>query len=90
MSQRELARRAGVPQPSISRIERGVVSPSFDTLERLVRACGMEIEAIERPGRGVDVTLIDQMLAMSPADRGRYAADATREMQRILERKSPA
>ena len=30
LSQRELARRAGVPQPTVSRIERGQMSPSLD------------------------------------------------------------
>ena len=40
MSQRELASRAGTRQGAISRIERGLVSPSVETLERLVAAMG--------------------------------------------------
>jgi transcriptional regulator with XRE-family HTH domain len=75
LSQRELAERAGVPQPSISRIERGQVSPTVDTLERLIRACGMELEPIDRPGEdAVDRTLIWENLQLTPAQRARNAA----------------
>lgn len=74
LSQRELARRAGVPQSSISRIERGLVSPTVDTLERLVRACGMELEVLDRPREDdVDRTLIWERLQMSPGERARRA-----------------
>ena len=38
LDQAELARRAGTDQPAISRIERDVVSPSFETLNRLMEA----------------------------------------------------
>jgi len=33
LGQRELARRTGIPQPTLSRIERGLASPRFDTLD---------------------------------------------------------
>jgi len=36
LSQRELAERSGVPQPTIARIEAGRVSPRFETLETLL------------------------------------------------------
>ena len=71
LSQRELARRAAVPQASISRIERGIVSPSVDTLDRLLVQCGRELETVPRPGDGVDVTLIRQRLRMTPGQRVR-------------------
>jgi transcriptional regulator with XRE-family HTH domain len=74
LSQRELARRSGVPQPSISRIERGLGSPTVDTLERLLRACGMELEPVDRPGEhDVDRTLIWEQLRMSDSARARWA-----------------
>lgn len=84
LSQRELARRAGVPQPSISRIERGLVCPSFETLDRLVRECGMELEAVERLGRGVDRTQIRELLALSTAERAQHAVHAARQLDRLL------
>jgi transcriptional regulator with XRE-family HTH domain len=40
LDQADLARRAGTGQPAISRIERDVVSPSLDTLNRLFEAMG--------------------------------------------------
>jgi transcriptional regulator with XRE-family HTH domain len=60
MSQRELAELAGTRQAAISRIERGLVSPSVDTLERIVAAMGErlilaaepEASRDERTGRG--------------------------------------
>lgn len=69
MSQRVLAKRAGVPQASVSRIERGVVSPSVDMLERLLAECGLEIDVAPKAGEGVDRTLIDEQLKLSPRTR---------------------
>ena len=86
-TQRELSRRTGVPQPSISRIERGLVSPSVDTLDKLVRACGMELEAIEREGVGVDRGQIVDLLRQSPAARLRHVARGAEVLKRFKEAK---
>jgi transcriptional regulator with XRE-family HTH domain len=40
LDQAELARRAGTAQPAISRIERNAVSPTIETLNRLLEALG--------------------------------------------------
>lgn len=40
VDQAELARRAGTSQPAISRIERDRVTPTLDTLNRLLAALG--------------------------------------------------
>jgi transcriptional regulator with XRE-family HTH domain len=40
LDQAELARRAGTDQPAISRIERDVLSPGLETLNRLFEAMG--------------------------------------------------
>jgi transcriptional regulator with XRE-family HTH domain len=40
LDQAELARRAGTAQPAISRIERNAVSPTVETLNRLLEAMG--------------------------------------------------
>lgn len=74
LGQRELARRTGIPQATVSRIERGRASPRFDTLDRLLRACGVQVDLVARPGLGVDRTLIRGRLAGSPGDRARAAA----------------
>ena len=73
VSQRELARRSGVPQAAISRIERGLVSPRTETLDRLLRACGRDVGLIVRPGTGLDRTLIRDKLRLTTAERARLA-----------------
>jgi transcriptional regulator with XRE-family HTH domain len=44
LTQAELARRAGTSQPVISAYEHGRRDPSIETLRRLVRAAGAELE----------------------------------------------
>jgi HTH-type transcriptional regulator/antitoxin HipB len=73
-TQRELARRAGVQQPAIARIESGVGSPRLGTLDRLLRECGKELELADRAGAHVDRTLIRARLRLGPGDRARLAA----------------
>lgn len=69
MSQRALAKRAGVPQATVSRIEREVVSPSVDTLDRLLKQCGFEVEVSSWDIEAVDRTLIAERLKLSPLER---------------------
>ena len=52
LTQRQLAARSGVPQPTIARIESGRQVPRVDTLERLLDACGWELEMTPRRGEG--------------------------------------
>jgi transcriptional regulator with XRE-family HTH domain len=82
LTQRELAERAGVLQPALARIERDRASPRFDTLDRLLRACGRGLEAVPRPGARVDRTLIRERLRLSPGQRARLTA---REWKRTRE-----
>jgi transcriptional regulator with XRE-family HTH domain len=49
MSQRELAELAGTRQAAISRIERGLVSPSVETLGRIVAAMGERLVLSAEP-----------------------------------------
>ena len=69
LTQRELAARSGVAQPAIARLERGRASARFETLDRLLRACGKALEIVDRPGAGVDRTLIRERLRMTPRQR---------------------
>lgn len=43
LTQAELSRKSGVPQETISRIERGRANPTMSTLEKLARAMGTKI-----------------------------------------------
>jgi predicted nucleotidyltransferase/DNA-binding transcriptional regulator YiaG len=44
LSQAVLAKRAGTSQPALARYERGAALPTLPTLERLLRACGQQLE----------------------------------------------
>jgi transcriptional regulator with XRE-family HTH domain len=86
LSQRELALRSGVPQAAISRIERALVSPRTETLDRLLRACGKDVGLIVRPGTGLDRTLIREKLHLTTAERARLAVrewENTRAFDRV-------
>jgi transcriptional regulator with XRE-family HTH domain len=69
LTQRSLAARTGVAQPTIARIESGDHSPRVVTLEVLLDACGEELDAMPRAGDGVDRTPIRELLGMSPEER---------------------
>ena len=43
LNQTELARESGLPQPHISRLERGEHSPSFKTLTKIAKALEIEV-----------------------------------------------
>lgn len=49
LSQRELAARSGVDQADISRIERGALSPTTTTLDKLARALGSRLRIEPNP-----------------------------------------
>jgi transcriptional regulator with XRE-family HTH domain len=80
LTQREVARRAGVPQPAVARIERGRVSPTLPTLDRLLRATGYVVEVAPLEGVGVDRTLIRAALSRTAEERVRSARDAGRQL----------
>jgi DNA-binding XRE family transcriptional regulator len=44
LSQSEVARRAGLKQPAIARLESGAVKPTLDTIQRVAHALGRELE----------------------------------------------
>lgn len=78
LSQRALARRAGTSQPAIARYERGVATPSLETLQRLVAACGQRLRlSTEAIPEAHDVKLAELLLELTPLQRlralSRYA-----------------
>jgi transcriptional regulator with XRE-family HTH domain len=58
ISQRRLALRAGTSQDAISRIERGVESPTLERLSRLLRVLGerLELQTVQAEAANGDVT----------------------------------
>ena len=84
LSQRELARRAGVAQPAVARIEAGGVVPRVDTLEHLLRACGHTLEVTRRAGAGVDRSVIRELLRLTPRQRLDLAVTEANNLDRLL------
>jgi len=84
LTQRALATRARVPQPTVARIESRAVVPRVDTLDRLLAACGVGLTVGPRPGAGVDRGPIRALLRLTPTERLRLAVDEARNLDRML------
>lgn len=71
LTQRDLARRAGTSQSVIARIESGVTSPSWKTLQRLVNRAGFDLQAVLSPRRSRSHMLDDvpRILRLTPEQR---------------------
>lgn len=81
LTQRQLAIRAGVSQPSVARIESGVASPSFERIRELVRVCGFDLVVRVVPLDDDALALAEQNLRRSPDER----LDATLAVHRFGE-----
>ena len=69
LTQTELGARLGKAQSVIARWERDDASPSLETLRRVVRACGFDLTFFMSKFDDSNVTIIDQHLRMTPAER---------------------
>jgi len=69
LTQAELAKRLGVSQSEIARLERRGANPRLATLERAVAATGHELSAELAPGPGIDETTIAADLRLTPDER---------------------
>jgi transcriptional regulator with XRE-family HTH domain len=76
LTQKQLAIRARTSQAAISRIERGLVSPTVETLEKLLAMMNEELVLDAREiDWGHDRTLLQQNLRRTPAERIEYMTD---------------
>jgi transcriptional regulator with XRE-family HTH domain len=79
LSQRGLARRAATSQPAIARYERGIATPSWQTLQRLAAACGQRVRVSASPVPDPDdLELATQLLGLTPEQRLRALRRYTR------------
>lgn len=86
VSQQTLALRAGTNQAAISRIERGGVSPSLETVERLLAALGERLALEPVPlERDYDPLHMRATLRRSPEERLRLAISWNRLAGRLSE-----
>jgi predicted transcriptional regulator len=83
LSQRALATRTGVAQPTIARIERGQDDPRVGTLDRLLRACDETLTTVPLAGSGIDRTQIRVLLALTPGQRVASVVDEARMLDRL-------
>jgi transcriptional regulator with XRE-family HTH domain len=76
LTQKQLAARARTSQAAISRIERGLVSPSVATLATLLDLMGEELVLdAKRIDYGHDRTLFAKTLAMTPSQRLQHGTE---------------
>jgi transcriptional regulator with XRE-family HTH domain len=84
LTQRELAHRTGIPQPMISSIERGLQDPRYSTLQRIFRACDLEMDIVNVAGGGIDRTQFMSTLPLTPEERLRRSLVATRAINELV------
>ncbi|HLM84825.1 MAG TPA: helix-turn-helix transcriptional regulator [Solirubrobacteraceae bacterium] len=84
LSQRSLARRAGTTQAAVSRIERGLTAPNWDTVRALLLALGHEPDLHAQRLRGRwDPVHLAASRRRSPAERLELAIAANRLAGRL-------
>ncbi len=86
ITQAELARRLGVSQAAVAKLERPGANPTVDTFDAALWATGHRL-VLEVSARspGVDESLIRQQLALSPAERIRQLDRQATEMRVLIE-----
>jgi transcriptional regulator with XRE-family HTH domain len=84
LTQRSLAERLGVSQPTLARLESVRANPKIDTLRRAIRATGHELElTLGDAAATVDETLIASSLRLPPATRLERFSVAYRNTARL-------
>jgi transcriptional regulator with XRE-family HTH domain len=70
LTQAQLALRAGSTQAAVSRLERGELSPTFETFERLLQVMGEEPEIVIRRGQAeYDPARLVELRQREPGER---------------------
>jgi len=83
LSQRALATRTGIAQPTIARIELGLAEPRVSTLQTLLAACGHRLDVDPIGGVGVDRTAIRELLGLTPAQRAQLAVAEAHNLETV-------
>jgi transcriptional regulator with XRE-family HTH domain len=85
LTQRELADKAGTTQSAIARLESGRTQPSFESVLRLVRLCGMDLDIMLTERDESDWLQAESLLGLDPSERVARAQGVARTMQAIRE-----
>lgn len=83
LTQRELADRAGTTQSSIARIESGRSDPSFETVLRLVRLCGLDLDVMVVERDESDWLQAKRLLQHTPDERLRWNSEVVATLRRL-------
>jgi transcriptional regulator with XRE-family HTH domain len=83
LSQRDLSALTGIPQPMISAIERGLQDPRHATLDKLLHACGQELDLVLKGGEGVDPTQFIPSLGVALRARLKAAAEGSKNVEHM-------
>lgn len=83
VSQEALARRAGTSQAAVSDIERGRVSPTFDTAERLFLCLGHQLRVEATPlEMDADLDSLRELQLLTPQQRLQRMSQAAEFLRR--------
>lgn len=70
LTQADLAKRLAISQAAVAQLERPDANPRLATLDRALRATGVQLQLTTRTrAGGVDESLIRQQLELGPAER---------------------
>jgi transcriptional regulator with XRE-family HTH domain len=90
LTQAQLATNARMPQSAIARLEAPGSNPTVKTLERVLEAAGRGLDTRPRAAAGVDESLIEQNLALSPSERLAAFRRSYDNVRRTIAKATPA
>jgi transcriptional regulator with XRE-family HTH domain len=85
LTQRELAGRAGTTQSAIARLETGHSTPSFDTVLRLVRLCGLDLDVMLVERDESDWVQARRLAGLTPQERFDRMSRFASQMRELAE-----
>ena len=81
LTQRQLAEKAGTTQSAIARLESGRTQPSFETVLRLVRLCGMDLDIMLTERDESDWIQAQRQLMLTPGRRAERMVEFGRKVR---------
>ena len=85
LTQQQLAIRAGTTKTAISRLEAGRLSPTFETVPRLLECMGHHLEATALPMTpSCDPAQLDAVAGMTPTERLDHALTSQASLAGLL------
>lgn len=83
LTQRELAERAGTTQSAVARLESGRTRPTFESVLRLLRLCGMDLDVMLVERDSSDWMQAQRLLELTPGERLERAVRMARMWQQV-------